>query len=127
MNTMPKQNNHPTNNKLLKTGWKMLFTGYFISFLLIVFGTFFISDVSLKNLPENEQVKAMWFGYGLMIGLIISITLIVWAAMLAILSLWREQGGKKLLIYSAVVTPIIIFISPWVIMYISSFISGNNL
>jgi len=105
----------------------MLFTGYFISFLLIVFGTFFISDVSLKNLPENEQVKAMWFGYGLMIGLIISITLIVWAAMLAILSLWREQGGKKLLIYSAVVTPIIIFISPWVIMYISSFISGNNL
>lgn len=123
---MQKQNNHPTNHNLLKTGWKMLFTGYFIAFLLVVFGAFFISDLSLKNLPESQQVKTMWFGYGLMIGLIISIALIVWAAILATLSLWRKRGGKKLLVYSAVVTPIIIYLSPWVITYINSFISGNT-
>lgn len=106
-------------------GWKILFSGYFIAFLLVVFGAFFGSDINPKNLPEGQQVKTMWFGYVLMIGLIISTTLIVWSAILAILSLWRKQGGKKLLIYSAVVTPIIIYISPWVITYVSTFFSGG--
>lgn len=122
---MQQQNNHSTNSKLLKTGWKMLFSGYFIAFLLVVFGALFNSDLSLKNLPESEQVKTMWFGYVLMIGLIISTTLIVWSAILAILSLWRKQGGISLLIYSAVVTPIIIYISPWVITYVTTFFSGG--